>query len=290
MLAPLHTGVRTRLIAESDLSAVMELLAKGFDRRSPAYWSRGLDIMGQHPHPPELPRFGYLLEYNGRPVGVLLLISTTIRCGGSSSTRCNVSSWYVDPAFRCYATFLALRATSDRNITYLQISPRPHVRQIIEAQGFVRYTSGQFVTSAWPTRGSPRAEVFEAGGSRDLQFDSSERELLLAHAKYRCISLWCETSTDAHPFVFLPRRVKGGLVPCAQLIYCRSIEDFVRFKGPIASFLALRGRPLIIIDSNGSVPGLAGMYFDSVAPKYFKGPGQPRLGDLAYTEAAIFGM
>jgi hypothetical protein len=27
-----------------------------------------------------------------------------------------------------------------------------------------------------------------------------------------------------------------------------------------------------------------------VAPKYFKGPEKPRLGDLAYTEAAMFGM
>jgi hypothetical protein len=33
-----------------------------------------------------------------------------------------------------------------------------------------------------------------------------------------------------------------------------------------------------------------GKYFDGVAPKYFKGPTRPRLGDLAYTEAAMFGM
>jgi len=111
----------------------------------------------------------------------------------------------------------------------------------------------------------------------------------VAHAQYSCVSLWCETSTDAHPFVFLPRLVKG-FVPCAQLIYCRSIDDFVRFRGPVGRFLALRGRPFILIDANGPIPGLAGVYFDAVAPKYFKGLSLPRLGDLAYTEAAMFGI
>jgi hypothetical protein len=35
---------------------------------------------------------------------------------------------------------------------------------------------------------------------------------------------------------------------------------------------------------------LIGRYFDATMPKYFKGPDRPRLGDLAYTEAAMFGV
>lgn len=282
--------IGTREILESDLGDVVQLLARGFSRRPPAYWWRGLDIMRKHPRPPELPKYGYLLENNRRPVGVILLISTTIRAGEPSATRSNLSSWYVDPTFRSYSPFLISRAISNRNVTYLNISPVPHVRPIIEAQGFVRYSSGQFVTSAWSTyRRDIRAKIFAVGCSRNLQFDGAERELLMVHANYSCISLWCETSNSVHPFVFLPRLVKS-FIPCAQLIYCRSIEDFVKFSGPIARFLALRGRPFILIDSNGPIPGLVGLYFDEVAPKYFKGPEQPRLGDLAYTEAAIFGI
>jgi hypothetical protein len=89
--------------------------------------------------------------------------------------------------------------------------------------------------------------------------------------------------------VFRPR-VHKGVIACAQLVYCRGVEDFVRFAGPIGRFLALRGRPLILIDSNGPIPGLLGKYFDGRMPKYFKGPDRPRLGDLAYTEAAMFGV
>jgi hypothetical protein len=36
--------------------------------------------------------------------------------------------------------------------------------------------------------------------------------------------------------------------------------------------------------------GLAGIYSEARGRKYFKGPRQPRLGDLADTELAIFGM
>jgi hypothetical protein len=176
------------------------------------------------------------------------------------------------------------------NVTYFNISPAPNVRRIIEAQGFTRYSSGQFVASPWLTRGRGRkTRIFEVGCSHNMQFDSFERELLLAHTKYSCVSFWCETSTGADPFVFFPRLLKG-FIPCAQLGYCRSIEDFCRSAGPIARFLAFRGRPLIIIDSNGPIPGLMGTYVDDVSPKYFKGPNKPRLGDLAYTEAAMFGM
>ena len=68
------------------------------------------------------------------------------------------------------------------------------------------------------------------------------------------------------------------------------MADVARFAGPIGRYLALRGRPFVIIDANGPIPGLIGKYFDDTMPKYFRGPARPRLGDLAYTEAALFGV
>jgi hypothetical protein len=52
----------------------------------------------------------------------------------------------------------------------------------------------------------------------------------------------------------------------------------------------MRGRPVIILDADGPIAGLAGRYFADTTPKYFRGPAAPRLGDLAYTEAALFGI
>src|SRR4029077_10506341 len=123
----------------------------------------------------------------------------------------------------------------------------------------------------------------------DAAHEPFERDLLIEHAGYGCISFLCETRERAHPFVFRPRLVKS-VVPCAQLIYCRDVADVVRFAGPIGRFLALRGRPFVVIDANGPIDGLLGRYVDATMPKFVRGPTDPRLGDLADTETALFGM
>ena len=46
----------------------------------------------------------------------------------------------------------------------------------------------------------------------------------------------------------------------------------------------------LLIDANGPIPGLAGKYFADKMPRFFRGPQRPRLGDLAYTEVAMFDM
>ena len=75
------------------------------------------------------------------------------------------------------------------------------------------------------------------------------------------------------------------------MIYCRDIAEFVRFAGPIGRFLALRGRPLVLLDANGPIPRLIGAFRRGwMPPRYFKGPQRPRLGDLAYTEDAVLGV
>ena len=79
-------------------------------------------------------------------------------------------------------------------------------------------------------------------------------------------------------------------MPCAQLIYCREVADIARFAGLIGRHLLMQGCPLVVIDAKGRVPGLVGRYVAGLMPKYFKGGQPPRLGDLADTEAAMFGM
>jgi hypothetical protein len=281
-------AARCRRILDDDVPSLAGLLRKGFPLRSRSYWLRAFDRLAQHPAPAGMPKYGYLIESAGTPVGVLLLISSKIQGGETFTVRCNVSSWYVEPKFRSLAPVLALQATREKNITYLNISPARHTPPIIEAQGFSRFSDGQFVASVFPSvrRRSP-AQVIGSDITPDAHFEQFERNLLLAHAEYGCISVWCATSERAYPFVFLPRVVKH-IVPCVQLIYCRRLEDFVQFAQPMGSYLASRGWPFVLIDCKGPIPGLVGKYFDGVAPKYFKGSAPPRLGDLAYTEAAMF--
>jgi hypothetical protein len=205
--------------------------------------------------------------------------------------RCNLSSWYVSPAFRSFAPLFISKILRNKEATYINVSPAPHTLPILRVQGFARYSDGQFLTVATPipASGDRRVKVVGLGARIDAYVDAREHELLLAHAQYGCLCVWCATPDRAYPFVFRRRMVKR-LVPCAQLIYCRDLEEYARFAQPLGRFLACRGRPVVMIDANGRIPGLTGVYVRGVLPKYYKGPAPPSLGDLAYTETALFGI
>ena len=278
--------VRFRQIADSDVNDVVELLTRGFaPRRSRAFWQDVMSRLAAHATPPDAPRFGYMLDDGSTPVGVILLISTTMPTG---EVRCNASSWYVEPAFRTYASMLISQAISRKDVTYLNLTSQPHTRPILDAQGYTCFARDTFV-AALPlmiARG-PWARILPADATPRASFTSFERRVVRDHAGYGCTALWCETEERAYPFVFRPRTVRG--IPCAQLIYCREVEDCARFAGPLARYLTARGRPLLLIDANAPIPGLVGRYFPGRQPKYFKGAHRPRLNDLAFTETVLFG-
>jgi hypothetical protein len=284
--------IRCRRILDGDADDVVALLTRGFAPRRPRqFWEHVIARLARRAVPAGVPGYGYLLESDGAAVGAILQIFSTQRGIDEKATmRCNVSSWYVDPAFRSYAPLLVAQALKQKGVTYLNISSIPHTRPILEAQGYVRYSNGVFATLPWLSRAPVgAARIIAADRQPRAPFEAHEHDLLLEHAEDGCLSLWCETPARAYPFVFRPRRVKR-LISCAQLIYCRDMDAFVRFARPLGLYLARRGQPLVILDANGPVPGLVGRYFDDMMPRYFKGPTAPRLGDLAYTETAFFGV
>ena len=138
-------AIRCRQIDESDVPAVAGLLRRGFPNRNRQFWQRALDELTRREPPPGLPKYGYLLETDGVPVGVILVICSTMRVDGTSAPRCNLSSWYVEPAFRTYAPLLVSQALRHKEVTYLNVSAAPHTWPIIEAQGFSRYSDGIFI-------------------------------------------------------------------------------------------------------------------------------------------------
>jgi hypothetical protein len=279
--------VLCREIQERELDEVADLLGRGFPLRSRAYWVRALERLKAYSGPAGYPKFGYLLQGGERIAGVLLMIHARTPGSASTETRCNLSSWYVEPEFRSYAPLLVAKATRHRDVTYVNTSPAMHTRPIIEAQGFASYSRGVFVAIPALSPGSaPGARILPATAS--LGTDADERRLLRDHEGYGCLSLWCATNLDAHPFVFARRRRIAKVLPCLHLIYCRDVQDFARFAQPVGRHLAARGIFFVAVDANGPIDGLAGRFF-ARGPKYYKGPNRPRLGDLAYMEAALFG-
>jgi len=289
----LKPRIRCREIVASDIGAIANLLTRGFFGRSRDYWMRGLRRQADREVPEGYPRFGYMLDNDGTPVGVLLLLYTARNNDGEASIHCNLSSWYVDPDFRNYATMLTKIAQRRKEVTYVNISPAISTWPIIETQGFQSYCKGLFFSfpALSRTRGTT-VEIVSPDTKAIRGLEASDVELLTRHAAYGCLSVVCRAPDGrAIPVIFLPMRIRRGWIalPAMQLIYSRDLSEFSACAGAIGRLLLKHGRISVIVDSNERVSGLAGIYTEAHGRKYFKGPHRPRLGDLSDSELVLYG-
>jgi len=285
---------RFREIGESDLDAIADLLTRGFVYRSREYWMRGLQRQSSRPLPDGAPRYGYLMEHENKPVGCLLLIYSLKMLDGQAVTCCNVSSWYVDPEFRNYAALFASMTQKRKDAIFFNVTPARPTWAILEAQGFKTYCRGLYFSLPVLAHAgrSMRVEAVTPQTSALAGLPDDEVAMLKRHAGYGCLSLVCRTAQEAVPFIFFRLRIRRGIIPLPilQLGYCRTLDDYARCAGALGRFLLGRGTPIVISDANGAMKGVPGFYSEVRGRKYFKGPHCPRLGDLADTELAIFGM
>lgn len=286
---PSNLSIRCREIAPADLEGVINLLTIGFWRASRNYWVNVIDRLTQHPTPEGFPKYGYLLENNGVPVGALLLIFTARPINGATSVWCGESSYYVDPRFRPYAPLLVKRAHRHKDVTYLDLTASPDRWATLEVQGYKRLAVGMYLAMPVFCRSAVKARVSRVTCISNEGLEPFEIELLKTHANYGgCISVVCEYQGIVHPFVFAVRRRHG--LPFAYLIYSRDRTDFDRFAGPLGRFLAKRGIFFTALDVDAPIAGVPGKFTDTfLPPKFWNGPERPRVGDLAYTEIPMFG-
>ncbi len=285
-MPPPPVKVRCRPIAEADLEAIADLLTQGFPDRARKYWTKGLGHLQRRPTPADCPPFGYLLEAEGRVVGAILLIFSETGSGEARRVRCNVSSWYVDPAFRPHATLLVSAALKLKHVTYLNISAAAHTLPILQAQGYRRYSQGQF--AALPALGGGwgvKARMFDPARDQGL----AEFDLIQAHVAAGCLAVMCETRGGTEPYLFLRRRLAYAPIGVVQLVYCRDTEAFAQAAGAVGRLLLTQGAVAVICDAEAPLPGVAGLHFKDKAARYFKGPDRPRANDLAFTELVLFG-
>ncbi len=282
--------VECREILISDLEGIIDLLTIGFaPNRSRCFWVKAIRRLTEHATPAGLPKYGYLLESNGVPVGVLLLIFSSRLVGGDTRVRCNCSSLYVAPSFRSYAPFMINRAIRRKDITYLNLTAGPQTWPMLEAQGYKPFSSGVYMTIpalCYPLS-NIRIRAATAETCRDTPLQPFEVDMLLAHSNYECVCVLCEFGGNTYPFIFAISRKYG--LPVAHLIYCRNRKDFILLAGSLGRFLIKRGLLWTFLDANGPIPGLTGLYRAN-RPKFSRGPNPPQLGDLPYTERVMFGF
>jgi DNA-directed RNA polymerase subunit N (RpoN/RPB10) len=293
--------IRCREIGIADLETIIDLLTAGYQIKEDLHlgrssvslgrrdvWERRIKRLSDHSPPPGFPKYGFLLECNGTPVGAIFTMFSSTVENGMMKIRCYTTNWYVVPQYRSYAALLAIRALKYKNVTYLLGTPSERVWPILDGLGYVRYCGGRLIAVPALSRQveRTRVEIASSNIKADHDISSFEVELLSRHAIYGCVGLICASETGKFLFVFHLRR-KGRIVPFARLVYCRDFADFIRFAGPIGRFLLRRGYPFVALDADGPIPGLVGKYSNKF-PKFFKGPDRPRLGDTAYSSRIIF--
>lgn len=287
----LPTKVTCREITPDLLPATRAMLNEGFRERSRTFWARAIERLAERRVPEGFPRFGYLLMHGDTPAGCILTIfSSAPGADGSPIVRCNFSAYYTQPAFRAYASMLTARPFRFKQATFLNVSPHPSTFPLVEAQGYKRYCDGSLLFAGWLLPEAPGTEIerFDPAAAPIAGLTSDEHQILADHAGMGCISLVCRTPLGVSPLVLQHRRVVKRTLPAAHVIYCRSLDEFVAMAGSVGRYLAARGAPLLLIDCFGGKPPLLGRFLN--LPKYFKGPVQPRLGDLSYTELPILGI
>jgi hypothetical protein len=279
--------LRARQIGLADLDKIAALLAQGYPTYSQAFWRDALAHMGQRPVPADYPQFGFMLDRGGDAVGVILTLFTAVEHEGGSTVRCNVSSWYVDPACRGNGAPLLSQVFRYKAATVLNTSALPHTWKILQHQGYRRYSEGQMVcVPALSPPAAARVRRYRAADAASLR-SAAEAELMAYHAAQGCVALVCQTRDGLVPLVFLPRKIFKLHLPYAQLCYCRDTADFVRFAGPVGRWLLRHGYALAVIDAQAPVPALVGRFMPDRVPKFYRGPVRPRLNDLAYTEGVV---
>lgn len=289
-LGALPEGLICRPIAPADWQAVIDCLGRGFPERPRKHWEEALTRMARRRPVGDFPQYGYVLDSAGRIVGVMLTLYFPA-VGQDGAVRCNLSSWAVDEEFRAYALKLVMTAMRRKEVTYLSITPAPVTLKVTEALRFKRFADGQLAFLPMLSRVGAPVRVVEARPEAPelALLPEDERQMLLDHAALGCRALICIRGGAASPFIFKTRRVLKGLVPCSQVIYCRSHADLSRCVGALGRHLLRKGQLICLVDANGPVAGLVGRYFAEIGPKYFKGPNPPSPGDLAFTEFVVFG-
>lgn len=280
------SDMQLREIETTDLPAVAGLLKEGFPRRRPAYWDRALSVLEARPRVEGYPRFGFVLEVDGKPEGVMLLLSS--RIGGE--VRSNLSSWYVREAHRKYATFMFQRTIKARGGVYLNLSPSQAALPIAEAFGFRPYTDGTLLIdmrrAVTPVSGVQVGDLTAAGLA--AMPDNEDREVVARHLAVGCRGLCLQDEQGAMAALWRIKRLKR-LVPAARFV-AGDPARLVAAAGPLMRALALRGVPMALIDAPPQFappPGIRAM--PERERRYFKGAPPPAPGDLLETEIALFG-
>lgn len=274
-----------RPISFEALDTTLPILSRGFPGMRPGGWTSAIARLRAFGASDMQARAGYLLEHDGKDVGVILTIPST-RSDDSGEPRrvVNLSSWYIDPEHRWRAPRMLQTVTACNATLFTDLTATPSVRSMIGRLGFRGWTEGTLVF-ALPWHAMKAAGSSHVVPLRDLPpdaFAGPTRRMLDRHAALDCISGGLWDGATLHPLIFSRKIYRG--IRAARLVFADSRAAMFAHLPAIARFL-LRERILLLAvnaDQSERVPG--SLFTRRTSPAFYKGPAAPAPCDLAFSE------
>ncbi|HVL73043.1 MAG TPA: hypothetical protein VM434_14325 [Beijerinckiaceae bacterium] len=270
-------------IGPADLERALAVLARGFPEIARERWARGLSWLAGARGIEGLP-LGRVLRAEGVDVGVILTLGSR---RADDAGVVNLSSWFVDPAFRVSAPLMLRRATAARDLTYTSLTPLPGVERMLTALGFERASAGRVILPVALAALRPsRARMRSLARVRDALPEELRRSLD-DHAAVGSLCAALEDEDGLHPLVFFPRRRAG--LRTALLAYAEDGGRVLRHRGAVARHLLRHGVLALTVDHPGE-EGPSELVPLGPPRRYVKGP-RPTAGiDYLYSELPAFGV
>jgi hypothetical protein len=267
----------------ADLPEISALLHEGFPQRSLSYWKAASANLQARAEVQGYPKFGFAMDVDGSTQGVILLLTSDLGNG----PRSNLSSWYVRPAFRQFATFLLQRSLATKVGVFLNLSPAIDVLPIMTAFGFRPYTAGVILMDARAAlrKANVRVAPFKADKLKSLT--CAEMTTIVRHLNYGCAGLELQDEVGTTIVLYRVKMLKG-IIPCAQFLFGDPAR-LLAAAGPVMRSLLPFGIPTALIDSDGTEVSSVGRFVRGRSLRYVRGSIVPPIGDLLETELAVFG-
>jgi hypothetical protein len=276
-------------IDSTNLTIALDLLERGFPRRSRAFWEWGIERITRYNAPSAPNSIGQLLVVKGSKVGVMLTPQAQSR-GRSGQPRnvTNLSSWYVEPDHRFLAPLMLREMVRDSGTVFTDLTPSKDVVRMLPGLGFKPLNAGisaiPLPLAAIRHRGAGRVSSFSEIAAGSLPDDDAS--FLEHHAAFGATAAVLSVDRRHYPLLFISRTVRH--IPTAELIYCDDTALLMKELGAIARFLLKQGKLILFVDIplDFKVPGA---HFVGRGLKFAKGEWTFGGTDFAGSELLLLG-
>lgn len=272
--------VEVRLARTDEQSRVASFLTS----RMAAPRARSFDTLLSYSWLTEKPNLGVVVDDDGRLGGFLGALYSKQIFEGRERDVVNLSSWFVDPAYRKRSLRMLGLLTADKQRIVTNFSPNVSVVPIMEASGFRRIDDGLYLlppVSGW-TRGAFGAHA-RAITPDDAALTPYQQRIAADHARYDCGLFLLELGSRASLVITIRR----GRTPVyfADVIYASDPSVLALGYAALHRPTFLRHRTLLL--------GIAQRHFQRARrpaghafprPTYVRGDIEPTTMQRLYSE------